>query len=68
MKYDLCGVDGNAYAILGYTSRALKHEGLRHLVDQMHKEAMSGDYDHLVVTCMKYLDKANEASTREEEE
>lgn len=66
MKYDLCGVDGNAYAILGYTSRALKHEGLRHLVDQMHKEAMSGDYDHLVVTCMKYLDKANKAATREE--
>lgn len=68
MKYDLCGVDGNAYAILGYTSRALKHEGLRHLVNQMHKEAMSGDYDHLVVTCMKYLDKANKAATREEEE
>lgn len=67
MKYDLCVVDGNAYAILGYTSRALKHEGLRHLVDQMHKEAMSGDYDHLVVTCMKYLDKANKAATREEE-
>lgn len=68
MKYDLCGVDGNAYAILGYTSRALKHEGLRYLVDQMHKEAMSGDYDHLVATCMKYLDKANKAATREEEE
>lgn len=68
MKYDLCGIDGNAYAILGYTSRALKNEGLRHLVDQMHKEAMSGDYDHLVVTCMKYLDKANKAATREEEE
>lgn len=67
MKYDLCGIDGNAYAILGYTSRALKHEGLRHLVDQMHEEAMSGDYDHLVVTCMKYLDKANKAATREEE-
>lgn len=68
MKYDLCGVDGNAYSIMGYTSRALKREGLRHLVDQMHKEAMSGDYDYLVVTCMKYLDKANKAATREEEE
>ena len=66
MKYDLCGVDGNAFSIMGYTSRALKREGLRHLVDQMHKEATSGDYDHLLSVCFGYLDKANKAAEERE--
>lgn len=62
MKYDLVGVDGNAYSIMGYTAQALKREGLRDLVDQMHKEATSGDYNNLLMVCMSYIDKANEAA------
>lgn len=61
-KYDLVGVDGNAFSVMGYTARALKREGLRDLVDQMHKEATSGDYDNLLRVCMEYIDKANEAA------
>lgn len=68
MKYTLIGVDGNAYAIMGYTARALKREGLRDLVDQMHKEAMSGDYNNLLMVCMGYIDKANEAAGDTEED
>lgn len=66
--YDLVGVNGNAYAVMGYTANALRREGLRDLVDQMHKEAMSGDYDNLLMVCMKYLDIANEALEKREEE
>lgn len=59
MKYSLVGVDGNAFGIMGYTSRALKNEGLRDLVADMQSEAMSGDYDNLIQVCLKYLDIAN---------
>lgn len=66
MKYDLVGVDGNAYSIMGYTAHALKREGLRDKVDQMYKEATSGDYDNLIRVCMKYIDMANEAAEVED--
>lgn len=60
-QYDLVGVDGNAFSVMGYTARALKQTGHSDLVDQMHKEAMSGDYDNLLYVCMKYIDIANES-------
>lgn len=62
MKYDLVGVDGNAFAVMGYTARALKNEGLRDLVSEMQNRAMSGDYDNLLCVCLEYIDKANEAA------
>lgn len=58
-KYSLVGVDGNAYAIMAYTSQALKQEGLYDLVDPMYKEATSGDYSNLICVCYKYLESAN---------
>lgn len=57
--YTLVGVDGNAFAVMGYTARALKQTGHRDLVEQMHKEATAGDYDNLLAVCMKYIDIAN---------
>ena len=68
MKYTLIGVDGNAYAIMGYTAKALRREGLNDLVDQMLEEATSGDYDNLLMVCMGYIDKANEAAGDTEED
>lgn len=67
-KYSLVGVDGNAFSIMGYTSKALKREGLGHLVDEMREKATSGDYGNLIRVCMDYVDKANEAAKDEEEE
>lgn len=58
-KYTLVGVDGNAYSVMGYVARAMQREGLREEVSKMHDEAKSGDYNHLLVVCMDYLDKAN---------
>ena len=66
MKYDLVGVDGNAFMVMGYTARALKNEGLRNEVDKMYEEAKSGDYSNLLMVCMGYLDKANEAAENKE--
>ena len=64
-KYSLVGVDGNAFSIMGYTSKALKREGLENLVDEMRDKATAGDYDNLVRVCMEYVDKANEAAEDE---
>lgn len=59
--YTLVGVDGNAFSVMGYTAKALKNEGLGHLVDEMREKAMSGDYNNLLCVCMDYLEKANKA-------
>lgn len=57
--YSLIGVDGNAFAIMGYTARALKRTGHRDLVDKMHEEATAGDYDNLIAVCDRYIAIAN---------
>jgi hypothetical protein len=52
----LTGQDGNAFMILGLMSRALKKGGASKAeVDEFMKEAMSGDYDHLLQTCMLWV-------------
>lgn len=66
-KYSLVGVNGNAFSVMGYTAQALKREGLRDLVDEMHKEAMAGDYDNLLAVCMRYIDMANEKAEENDE-
>lgn len=58
-KYDLVGVDGNAFYIMGYTANALRKEGLGNLVDEMHKRATSGSYDNLICVCDEYVQMAN---------
>lgn len=59
MKYSLIGVDGNAFAVMGYTSKALKQSGHSNLVDEMRTKAMSGDYYNLLSVCQEYIDIAN---------
>ena len=61
-KYDLVGVDGNAYAVMGYTARALRNEGLGDKVKEMQDKAMSSDYNNLLAVCCEYVDMANEAA------
>ena len=52
---ELVGHDGNAFAILGRVSRALRTAGHGDLVKEFMDEATKGDYDHLLQTCMKYV-------------
>ena len=61
MKYPnitvkLVGTDGNAFAILANMKRALrKHKVSGEDIESFLEEAMSGDYDHLLQTCMKWV-------------
>ena len=67
-RYSLIGVDGNAFAIIGYTQRALKRAGLFDKVSEMREKAMSGDYSNVITTCDEYLDMANEALGLDDED
>lgn len=60
-KYDLVGIDGNAFAVMGYVREALRREGLRDRIDEYTKAATSGDYNNLLAVSLKYIDMANEA-------
>jgi hypothetical protein len=53
----LTGEDGNAFAILGKVSKALRRVGAdKEYIDKFRNEATSGDYDHLLTTAMEYVD------------
>lgn len=51
----LAGTDGNAYTLLGRVAQALRRAGHGDSVAEFQKEATSGDYDHLLQTCMAYV-------------
>lgn len=52
----LTGEDGNAFAIMGKVSEALRKAKVSYEErDAFIKEVMSGDYDNLLVTCMKWV-------------
>lgn len=48
--------DGNAFAVMGSVTQALKRGGRADLIEPFRKEAMSGDYDNLLRTCGKYVE------------
>lgn len=53
----LVGEDGNAFSILGKVRGALQRAGVsKDERDAFMKEAMAGDYDHLLATAMKYVE------------
>lgn len=56
IKVKLVGGDGNAFAIIGKVSKELRRAGYSDLVKEFQNEAMSGDYDHLLQTAMKYVE------------
>ena len=53
-KLRLIGRDGNAFAILGAARKVARENKMDW--DKISAEAMSGDYDHLLGTIMKYFD------------
>lgn len=52
----LSGTDGNSFAILGRMFKALRAGGVsQEAIDLFETEATSGDYNHLLQTCMKFV-------------
>ncbi len=52
----LSGEDGNAFGIIWRVRQAMKDARVRRIeIDEFVSEAMDGDYDHLLQTCMKWV-------------
>ena len=53
----LIGHDGNAFSIMGRVKQALKRAGAdKEYIDEYLNKATAGDYDHLLVVSMGYVD------------
>lgn len=53
----LVGNDGNAFAILGAVRKALRKANVPIAeVEEFFDEATTGDYDHLLATCLRWVD------------
>jgi hypothetical protein len=56
-KVRLTGADGNAFSIMGEVSEALKRAGATQAqINEYVDESMSGDYDHLLQTTMRWVE------------
>jgi hypothetical protein len=56
-KVQLTGLDGNAFLVLGRVKAALKKAGAsQEEITEFMDEATSGNYDHLLATCMAWAD------------
>lgn len=59
-KYTLVGIDGNAYAIMGYVRRCMREVGMsKEEVETYIEDATSGDYNHLLYVSSEMVDKCN---------
>ncbi len=56
-RLKLIGEDGNVFFILGKATREARRAGWsKEKIEKFQKEAMSGDYDHALQTCMDYFE------------
>lgn len=51
----LVGEDGNPFTIIGKVNKALRSAGHKELAAEYMKEAVAGDYDHLLAVTMDYV-------------
>jgi hypothetical protein len=57
VKVQLVGKDGNAFAILGRVTQAMRRHGVEKLeIDAFMQEATSGDYNDLLATAVRWVD------------
>lgn len=57
VKLKLTGQDGNAFSIISRVSQALRKANVEtEHIQTFQEEAMSGDYNNVLRTVMKYID------------
>lgn len=62
------GKDGNAFAILSRVSQALRSSGYStEEMDRYHREATSGDFNHLLQVTMAWVDDVGVEDEGEED-
>ena len=64
-KLKLTGTNGNAFSVIALcVQEAKKNNFSKEEISKMRAEMMSGDYDNLLQTVMKYFDAPRENSKR----
>lgn len=59
-KYTLIGIDGNAFAILGYVSRCMRYEKFtKKEIDEYLTLAKMSDYSNLIYVSDMYIQMCN---------
>ena len=59
-KYTLVGVNGNAFAVMGYVIRCMEKEGRSiEQIEEYRKDATSSNYDHLLSVSVAMITKLN---------
>ena len=57
VEVNLTGQDGNAFAVMGAVTRAMRRAGLPDETRaEFITEATAGDYNHLLATCMRWVE------------
>jgi len=57
IEVELTGRDGNAFAVMGAVTKALRRNKVPQAeIDQYTEQAMSGDYDNLLVVTMQTVE------------
>lgn len=68
-KYDLVGVDGNAFAVCGYVRNAMKRENYSpDEIKLFTEKATSGDYENLIRVCYNQIEECNSRAKNNEED
>ena len=61
MKYNLVGVDGNAFAVMGYVVQCMKKENMTaEEIKAYRDKAMSDDYNNLLATSFDIIEQLND--------
>ena len=61
MKYNLVGVDGNAFAVMGYVVQCMKKEKMTaEEIKAYRDKAMSDDYNNLLATSFDMIEQLND--------
>ncbi len=69
MKYNLVGIDGNAFSVMGYVLKAMKECKMsKEEQSEYQNKAMSGDYNNLLCVSIEMIDKCNEICGSSDEE
>lgn len=59
-QFDLVGVDGNAFSVMGYVAKAMRQcKFSKRDIDSYYKDAMSSNYDHLLAASIDMIDRCN---------
>ena len=61
-KFDLVGINGNAFNIMAYVKTAIREAGFRREeMSEYVEDCMRGDYDRLLILSEEMIERCNDA-------